>query len=180
MKKMTLIMLTSASMLFAVPAMASKNMQNKCMNMTKGKHCKKMIKKHKMGNRHSPFLIQKGLPHLNKMIMPYYDDPSFNLTVEQKEKLDKVRNNTMGVIMEIKPKVMRLRKEIINASTLGTSFEELKERVAKLSLLQATATLTHLKCIEETKTILTKDQLLYMLVKKNNKMKHRKQRMRNK
>ena len=194
MKKITLMMIASGSMLFAVPAMdTNMNMQGKGMKMMQnckykstkmgqGMHGNKMMMKKKMAKNkmNSPFLIKHGLPHLSKMIMPYLDDPSFNLTADQKEKLTKVRVNTMGVIMETKPKVIALRKSIVNASTSGTNSVDLKDKVAKLALLQATATMAHLKCIEETKAILTKDQLLFLLVNKNKKMKHGKKSMMNK
>ncbi len=101
--------------------------------------------------------------------MPYMNDPSFNLTADQKDKLTKVRVDTMGVIMETKPKVIALRKEIVNASTSGTNARDLKDKVVELALLEATATMAHLKCIDETKKILTKDQLLFLFVNKNNK-----------
>ena len=180
MKKTTLIMIASASMLFAAPAMDSNmNMQGKGMKMMqKSKACQG---KHKQGNKNrmkknmaknqknSPFLIKHGLPHLSKIIMPYMNDPSFNLTADQKDKLTKVRVDTMGVIMETKPKVIALRKEIVNASTSGTNARDLKDKVVELALLEATATMAHLKCIDETKKILTKDQLLFLFVNKNNK-----------
>lgn len=195
MKKTTLIMIASASMLFAAPAMDSnmsmqgKGMGQNCkgMKMMKCK-CKgpkmgqgmqgnkmmqgKMIMKKKMN---SPFLIKHGLPHLSKMIMPFMEDPGFALTADQKEKLAKVRTETMGAIMEIKPEVVSLRKSIVNASASGTSSADLKEKVEKLASLEAKATMVHLKCIEETKAILTKDQLLYLLVNKNRGMMHSKQ-----
>ena len=159
MKKITLMMIASGSMLFAAPAMDTNvNMQGKGMKMMQnckyqstkmgqGMHGNKMMMKKKMAKNkmNSPFLIKHGLPHLSKMIMPYLDDPSFNLTADQKEKLTKVRINTMGIIMETKTKVIALRK-----------------------------------CIEETKAILTKDQLLFLLVNKNKKMKHGKKSMMNK
>ena len=194
MKKTTLIMIASASMLFAAPAMDSNmNMQGKGMKMMqnckyknsktgKGMQCNKKQKKKNMAKNkmNSPFLIKHGLPHLSKMIMPYMNDPVFNLTADQKDKLIKVRANTMSTIMEIKPKVMALRKSIVNASTSGTKPEDLKEKVVELALLEATATMTHLKCIEETKAILTKDQLLFLLVNKNKNQKHGKKGMMNK
>ena len=194
MKKTTLMMIASISMLFAAPAMDTnmniqgkgmKLMQNckyKSTKMGKGMHGNKMIMKKKMrkNKMNSPFLIKHGLPHLSKMIMPYLNNPAFNLTADQKEKLTKVRVNTMGVIMEIKPKVIALRKYIVNASTSGISSEDLKEKVVELALLESTATMAHLKCIEETKTILTKDQLLFLLVNKNKNMKHGKKSMMNK
>jgi len=194
LKKITLMMIASGSILFAAPAMdTNMNMQGKGMKMMQnckykstkmgqGMQGNKMMMKKKMvkNKMNSPFLIKHGLPHLSKMVMPYLDDPSFNLTADQKEKLTKVRVNTMGVIMETKPKVIALRKSIVNASTSGTSAVDLKDKVAKLALLQATATMAHLKCIEETKAILTKDQLLFLLVNKNKKMKHGKKSMMNK
>ncbi len=171
LKKTTLIMIASASMLFAAPAMdTNMNMQGKGM---------KMMKKNKMSKKkmNSPFLIKHGLPHLSKMIMPYMNDPAFNLTADQKEQLAKVRTTTMSAIMEAKPIVMALKKEIVNASAAGVSAEVLKDKVAKLALLEAAATMTHLKCIESTKAILTKDQLYFLLANKSKKMNHGKKRM---
>ena len=104
-------------------------------------------------------------------------DPAFNLTLEQKEQLAKVKATTMSAIMEAKPMVLALRKEIVTASASGVSASELKDKVAKLALLEAAATMTHLKCIEATKAILTKDQLYFLLTQKNKKMKHGKKGM---
>jgi len=172
MKKTALIMVSTVSILFATPQMMNQNNNSdctKCTKMSKKNYC------HKKGKKNSPFLIQRGLPHLNKIILSYYDDPAFNLTDDQKVQLDKIRSNTMKIVREIKPKVMKLRKEIISASLSGENAMNLKEKVAALSLLQSTATLTHLRCIEETKAVLTKDQLLYMFVnkKKRNRKKSR-------
>jgi len=167
MKKMTLILLSSATMLIAAPALQG-NGQNMGNGMGKGMQGKKMKRK-KMMN--SPFLIKHGLPHMTKFVMKYMNDPSFALTNDQKEKLSKVREETMGSISTIKPQVMTLRKEIVKASASGTKASELKEKVEKLASLEAEATMTHLKCIESTKAILTKDQLLYMLANKNRGMK---------
>ncbi len=185
-KKTTLIMIASASMLFAAPVMdTNMNIQGKGMKMTQnskyngqGMHGNKMKKKKIAKNKmNSPFLIKHGLPHLSKMIMPYMNNPAFNLTADQKEQLSKVRITTMTAIMEAKPKVMALKKEIVNASAAGVSAEALKEKVAKLALLEAAATMTHLKCIESTKAILTKNQLYFLLANKNKKMKHGKKKM---
>ena len=196
MKKTTLIMIASASMLFAAPAMDTnmsmqgKGMGQNCKGMKKmaqGMQGNKMMQSRMMQGKmmqgkmmmkkkmNSPFLIKHGLPHLSKMIMPFIEDPGFALTADQKEKLAKVRTETMGTIMEIKPEVVSLRKFIVNASASGTSSADLKDKVAKLASLEAKATMVQLKCIEETKAILTKDQLLYLLVNKNRGMMHNKQ-----
>jgi len=198
MKKTALMMIASASVLFAQPALDNNNQPKKGMViMTKtqgtsplmrgqGMNANRMMMqknmmKGQMANKkkkmNAPFLIKHGLPHLTKMVMPYMNDPAFNLTADQKEQLAKVRTTTMSAIMEAKPKVIALRKEIVNASSAGVSAEELKDKVAKLALLQAAATMTHLKCIESTKAILTKDQLYFLLANKNKKMKHGKKGM---
>ncbi len=197
MKKITLMMIASAAVLFAQPALDNNNqpkkgmvimtkthgvspmMRGQGMNANKKMMMQKNMMKQNMAKKkmNSPFLIKHGLPHLTKMIMPYMNDPAFNLTADQKEQLSKVRITTMTAIMEAKPKVMALRKEIVNASASGVSAEELKDKVAKLALLEAAATMTHLKCIESTKAILTKNQLYFLLANKNKKLNHGKKGM---
>ena len=196
-------MIASASMLLAAPAVdttATNNAPQKGMSiMAKGqgvgmnmKNCKckmskqgqgmnsnkmqKKMMKQKM-KMNSPFLIKHGLPHLTKMIMPYMNDPAFNLTAEQKQQLAKVRQTTMTAIMEAKPKVMALRKEIVKSSQAGVSSDDLKDKVAELALLEAAATMTHLKCIESTKAILTKDQMYFLLTNKSKRMNHGQKKM---
>jgi Spy/CpxP family protein refolding chaperone len=163
MKKTTLMMIASATMLLAAPA-------GMMQGQGKGMIQKKQMMKKKMMN--SPFLIKHGLPHLTKMVMSHMNDPVFNLTPEQKTKLTEIRKETMGSIMQIKPEVMKLRKEIVQASTSGTSADSLKEKVEKLASLEAKATMVHLRCIEKTKSVLTKDQLLFLLANKNKMKKH--------
>ena len=174
MKKTTLLMMTSATILLAAPgdAVPMQGMQGQGKGMMNSK-CKTMHTKMAKKKMDSPFLIKHGLPHLTKMIMPYLNDPAFNLTTTQKEQLARVRKETIGVIKQIKPEIMQLKKEIISASNSGTSTDSLKSKVEKLADLEAKATMVHLKCIEKTKNILTKDQLLFLLAKKN-KMKNMK------
>ena len=196
-------MIASASMLLAAPAVSTATTNNAPQKgmyiMPKGqsggmnmKNCKcrmskqgQGMKSNKMKKRmmmqkmkmKSPFLIKHGLPHLTKMIMPYMNDAAFNLTPEQKEQLAQVRNTTMSAIMEAKPKVMALRKEIVKSSQAGVPADQLKDKVAELALLEAAATMTHLKCIESTKAILTKDQMYFLLTNKSKKMNHGQKKM---
>jgi len=171
MKKVTLIMMTSAAMLFATPTMNMDGQGMKQMKQVK-KYCKKKNMRNNMKQRkmNSPFLIKHGLPHMNKMIMPYLNDPNFNLTSEQKFQLAKLRISSMSAIKQGKQKIIALRNEIINESQKGVDLEKLKPKVAELALLESTATLIQLKCIETTKDILTKDQMYFLLVNKNKKM----------
>ncbi len=174
--KKTLVMITAAaSMLAAAPGNGM--MQNGMggMKMPKCMCMKKMQMQKKQMN--SPFLIKHGLPHLTKMIMPYLNDPAFNLTAEQKQKLAVIRKETIGTIKSLKPEVMKLRKEIVQASTAGAKADTLKEKVDKLASLEAKATMAHLNCIEKTKEVLTKDQLLFLLANKNKSAMHGKKKM---
>ena len=156
------------------PGMNKKNCKAHCKT---GQNMKQRVMKQKM-MMNSPFLIKHGLPHLTKMIMPYMNDPAFNLTSEQKFQLAKVRKSTMSAVMEAKQKVMVLRKEIVRSSQAGVSADKLKDKVAELALIEAAATMTHLKCIESTKAILTKDQMYFLLTNKNKKMNHGNKAMR--
>jgi hypothetical protein len=167
MKKIALASITTFSLLLAGP--------NAGMGMTGGEgakmmhHGSKMQMKKKMLKRkmNSPFLIKHGLPHLTKSVMRNWDNPAFALTPQQKEKLTAVRKETMMSLKKLKPEVAALKKEIVQASTSGTKASDLKEKVNKLASMEAEATMVHLNCIEKTKEILTKDQVLFLLANKN-------------
>jgi len=143
-------------------------MQGKRMMMVKQAKVRKMRHMQKM---HSPFLIKKGLPHLSKMIMRSWDDAAFGLTNEQKSKLEAIRKETMGPIMKLKKEIVPLTKTIISGAYGGKSSDALKSDVKKLAELEAEATIIQLQCLEKTKEVLTKDQLVYLLQKS---MRHKK------
>ena len=176
MRKTTLMMIASATMLFAQPGAmmpAMQGVKSPCKCNVKGESCtcgpdcqcaakaEKKLKRLKMKLK-SPFLIKHGLPHYTKMLMKHWDDAKLALTAEQKEKLMGVRKATIGSVKSLKPQIMQLRKEIVQASRAGTKSADLKAKVEKLAALQAEATLTHLKCIEDTKAVLSPEQLAYL------------------
>ncbi len=167
MKKIALASIATLSLLLAAPNAGMMGGQQGQGGMMKPGA--KAGMKHKMMRKkmNSPFLIKHGLPHLTKFVMKNWDDPAFGLTADQKEKLTAVRKETMGAVMKLKPEVMALKKEIIQASMSGTKAADLKEKVDKLASLESEATMVHLKCIENTKDILTKDQLLFLLANKH-------------
>ncbi|MCB4759984.1 MAG: hypothetical protein LGB58_04600, partial [Sulfurovum sp.] len=98
------------------------------------------------------------------------DDPQLKLTKVQKNKLLEIRKMTMGSVMKLKPEIITLRKEIVQASKSGTKPNTLKSKVEKLAQLEAKATMTHLECIEETKAVLSKEQAAYLMQKQKQKM----------
>jgi Spy/CpxP family protein refolding chaperone len=119
----------------------------------------------------SPFLITHGLPHLTKKIKMMWNDPKLALSDEQKAKLLEVRKQTMGTVKRLKNEVVKLQHEIVTMSKSGESTKALEPLVEKLADLKAEATMAHLKCLEKTKAILSKDQLFYLM---STKKKHTK------
>jgi len=109
--------------------------------------------------KQKPFLIHGQLPHLTGIIMQLWDDEDLALTPEQKTKLKQIRLRTIGGLGTIKGEVFPLETEIVEASANGAKPESLENDVEKLAELRAEATMIHLKCIYDTKKVLTKKQL---------------------
>ena len=180
-KKLTITSLTALSLLLVTAqAEGTKCQAGKCgagmMKQAKQGGMHKAKKMHKM-RMNSPFLIKHGLPHLTKMLMKSWNDKTLALTQEQKTKLIAVRKETMGGIMRLKPEVMKLRKEIIQASRSGSKAAELKAKVDKLAVLEAEATMVHLKCLDNSKAVLTKAQYNYLMEKRKEHMMKKKEKM---
>ncbi|MCB4761751.1 MAG: hypothetical protein LGB06_05785 [Sulfurovum sp.] len=168
-KQKTLVSM-SASVLVLVTALSAQTGM-KCQAGKCGGAMFKTMKIHKEHKRKSsPFLIKHGLPHFTKMLMKSWDDPQLKLTKVQKNKLLEIRKMTMGSVIKLKPEIITLRKEIVQASKSGTKPNTLKSRVEKLAQLEVKATMTHLKCIEETKAVLSKEQVAYLMQKQKQKM----------
>jgi len=167
-KKLTLASVATLALIM-IPAQAEG------MKCQAGKCGAGMMKQAKQGNmmqkkKNSPFLIKHGLPHMTKMIMKSWDDPKLALTEEQKTKLLVVRKETMSGVMRLKPEVMALQKEIVQASKAGTKAAELKAKVEKLASLETEATMVHLKCLDDSKAILSTEQYSYLMEKRKQNM----------
>ncbi|WP_457593506.1 Spy/CpxP family protein refolding chaperone [Hydrogenimonas sp.] len=117
---------------------------------------------HKGAKSVSPFLITSGLPHYTMILKKRWDDPKLALTPEQKSKLIQIRKATIGSVMSLKPKIIKLRKKIVKAAMSGAAPESLSADVQELARLKAEATRTHLKCIYDTRQVLTPRQLAYL------------------
>ncbi len=195
-KRTTFIMIASASILFASPADNNTNMMQGAgqgqraemmpqgrggqnMGMNKGNK-KRMHKKRNNKKKHSPFLIKSGLPHMTQLVMRSWSDPAFGLTAEQKTTLKSIRKKTMRSIANVKKDILPLTQAIISGTLSGTSADELKDKVKKLGELQAEATIAQIQCIGETKKVLSKDQLIYLIQKSTqNKKKKRANKKKN-
>jgi Spy/CpxP family protein refolding chaperone len=106
-----------------------------------------------------PFLIQGKLPHYAMMLKMMWDDKDLNLTPKQKEKLLKIRKETVSKAKELNKKIIALENKIVKESKTGAKPASMKGDVYKLAKLRANATMIHLKCIYNTRKILTQDQL---------------------
>ncbi len=177
MKKVLLSSIAALSLLMvSAQAEGMKCGAGKCGGAMKQGMMQKAKKMHKM-RMNSPFLIKHGLPHLTKMVAKSWDDPKLALTADQKAKLMEVRKTTMSGVKKLKPEVMKLRKEIIEASKAGTKADALKAKVEKLASLEAEATMVHLNCIDSTKAVLTKAQYDYLMQKRKGHMMKMKEKM---
>jgi len=121
-------------------------------------------------SKSSPFLITHGLPHLTKKIKQHWNDPALKLTSEQKAKLTEIRKATLGTIKTLKPKIKRLEAHIVKQSRAGVPASKLQNDVQQLASLKAKATMAHLKCLEQTKNVLNKHQLFYLMSLKHLKV----------
>jgi len=166
MKKILLVSVTTIPLLMAACGTGGNNgkMKSGCNDCAKSE--KPMQMKQKAMKKSSPFLIKKGLPHMTMLVKKNWDNPELALTAKQKEKLLNVRKNVMSMVQRIKPEVIALQQEIIQASRSGTSSQALKEKIEKLASLEAEATIGHLGCIEQTKAILTPEQTALLLSSK--------------
>jgi len=106
-----------------------------------------------------PFLIQGKLPHLTMMIKTLWNDKDLALTPIQKEKLLKIRKRTITDVKSLSKQINNLETRIVKESNHGIKPKSLKPDVEKLAHLRAKATMIHLKCIYDTRSILSKDQL---------------------
>ncbi|MCF6310430.1 MAG: hypothetical protein L3J19_08200 [Sulfurimonas sp.] len=107
----------------------------------------------------APFLILGKIPHYTGTIKANWDNKELNFTQQQREKLLKVRKDTLRIVMGLKKKLALLEKEVAEKIMSGSKPKELFDIVNKIAKYKIKATKAHLKCVYRTKKILTKEQL---------------------
>jgi len=128
-----------------------------------GQQQNKQCKQQKKSAKSSPFLISSGLPHMTMMIKKNWDNPTLALTSEQKDKLLMVRKTTISGVKSLKPQIMQLEKQIKKMTMSGQAVTQINSRVDALALLKAKISKVHINCIHESKNILTKEQVKFLL-----------------
>ncbi len=122
-----------------------------------------------------PFLITMKLPHLTGMLMKQWDSPELGLTEKQKRWLMVVRKETIADVMRLAKQVSALEKQVVEGINSGKEPDELYPLVKQIAKLKTEATMVHLKCIYDTRKILTPEQMqLLMNQWKATASKHRK------
>ncbi len=109
-----------------------------------------------------PFLILDMMPHLTGTIKSNWDNAELNLGEEQKAQLLKIREETIKAVTQLKKKIAPLEQEVADGILADKTPQELSTLVDEIAGLKAEATKVHLKCIYETKKVLTSEQ--YALV----------------
>lgn len=110
-----------------------------------------------------PFLITGKMPHVTKKIKLNWDNKELALRDAQKQKLLKVRSETMGIVMKLIGEISLLEDEVAKATMLGAKSESLKEKIEQISKLKTKATIVHIDCIYNTKNILDEKQFEILL-----------------
>ncbi len=157
----------------------------KCKGMHQGQYAKtnsnkkgftKNYKRNPQRAKQSVLLFKKGLTPLLRIVFMSAKDPLLGLDVEQMAQFLIIKKDIMPRSKSIKKEIRMTKRAVITAVTAGTTVEAIKADIEKLALLQAKATLLRIECINRTKAVLNKNQLIYLLGKSMNK--HTKQKKR--
>ena len=112
----------------------------------------------------SPFLINsENLPHLTKLLVKHWDKGALGLTPEQKKKLLAVRKETLEAVKQVKAKLEPLEGEVSDAMIEREDPKSVEPQLEKIAKLKTEATKVHLKCIADTTSVLTEEQVAYLL-----------------
>ena len=112
----------------------------------------------------SPFLLNsRGLPHMTKNLLHNWDKTALGLSTEQKEKLLVVRKETLSAVKKIKQELKFFEDEVVEAMLDREDPKSVEPQLIEISKLKLEASKVHLKCIADTTSILSDEQVAYLL-----------------
>ena len=112
----------------------------------------------------SPFLINReNLPHLTGLLIKNWDKAALGLSDEQKEKLLVIRKETQEGVKKLKMKIDELEAEVIEAMIDREASSTVESQVDEIAKLKAEVTKIHLKCISNTTSSLSDEQIEFLL-----------------
>ncbi len=151
LQKNAVILIATATLLFLYSSMS--------LCAQSGRKAKTpLLKKQAM-----PFLITGKLPHLTGILMKQWDSPKLGLTGKQKRWLMVVRKETIADVMRLAKQVSALEKQVVKGINSGKEPDELYPLVKQIAKLKTEATMVHLKCIYDTRKILTPEQMQWLM-----------------
>lgn len=106
-----------------------------------------------------PFLILNGIPHYTGMIKMHWDNKELALSKEQKVKLLQIRKETMQGIVSMKKKINTLEAKVFEKIEFDSELKEFDSILEQIATYKTYATKVHLKCVYDTKKVLTETQL---------------------
>jgi len=110
-----------------------------------------------------PFLITGRLPHLTMLLKQQWDNPALALSAEQKDRLLTIRKETLAAVLRIKQELAPLEEAVARGIMKGETPQTLKKQVERIAALKTEATLVHLRCISQTRQVLSPKQLSLLL-----------------
>jgi mono/diheme cytochrome c family protein len=112
----------------------------------------------------SPFLVNaEGLPHMTKLLIENWDKAALGLTKEQKEKLLVVRQETLSAVKKIKKQIKPLEDEVAEAMIDKEEPKSVEKQLEQIAKLKLEASKVHLNCITQTTSILSEEQVAFLL-----------------
>ena len=112
----------------------------------------------------APFLVNhEGLPHMTKLLIQNWDKAKLGLTKEQKEKLLVVREETLSAVKALKKQLKPLEASVAEAMIDREDPKSVEKTLEQIAKLKIEGTKVHLKCIAETTSILSEEQVAFLL-----------------
>jgi cytochrome c len=114
--------------------------------------------------KESPFLVNsEGLPHITKLLIQNWDKQKLGLTEKQKEKLLAIRKKTLDAVKNIKQQLKPLEDEVVEAMIDKEEPKSVDKYLKQIAQLKLEASRVHLNCIAKTTSILTQEQVDFLL-----------------
>ena len=112
----------------------------------------------------SPFLVNhEGLPHMTKLLIQNWDKAKLGLSKEQKEKLLVVRKETLSAVKKLKKQLKPLETSVAEAMIDREDPKSIEKTLEQIGKLKLEASKIHLKCIAQTTSILSEEQVAFLL-----------------
>ena len=113
----------------------------------------------------SYFLVHQNLPFLAGLSLHHPKSSTLGLSQEQIKALQEIKKNTVPLVIKKAQEIKKLELELAQNVAIDTSTPESQyEIVDKIAKLRTELTKAHLKCINEVRAVLSKEQYKKLLV----------------